>query len=310
MAVLANQRTVLVRRKSGVAFWAWVISIAAHLLALAVFGFVKFSQPRAQFSERPTPAAKVSQIKKLMQTAAIIPKPKIKSSSIKHVTAKQESKYEISEVFSTLKPGSLDLQDLTRSKNSRDEILISSGTISPKGIEFFGSWTNERKVCYVVDCSGSMKGILGRVQRQLKSSVASLEPDQYFYIIFFGSDRLFEFGDGHLVRATKQSKSASYSFIDLVEPVGQTNAMAALERAVQIRDSRGLSPSVIYFLTDGFELAGEDTHRFLQKVENLLERSAPATLINTIGFWPQDDDREMLKAIAAQTGGKFIFVKD
>ena len=146
-----------------------------------------------------------------------------------------------------------------------------NGGILPRGVEFFGSWTDRRKVCYLVDCSGSMQGIFGRVRKKLKESIANLQPDQYFYIIFFSSN-LSESGEGHLLRATEPAKSAAYDFIDSIRPAGQTNALAALERAVQIRDSSNISPSVVYFLTDGFELTTEDAQRLPQKTANLLRR--------------------------------------
>jgi hypothetical protein len=136
----------------------------------------------------------------------------------------------------------------------------------------------------------------------------NLQPDQYFCIIFFGGDRLFEFSDGRLLRATQKTKSAAYAFIDSIQPKGQTNALGALERSVRIRDSQGGTPSIIYFLTDGFELAAEDACRFSQKIANLQKLFAPTARINTIGFWTQGDDREMLQAIARQSGGEFVFV--
>ena len=182
--------------------------------------------------------------------------------------------------------------------------------ILPKGVEFFGSWTDQRKVCYLVDCSGSMQGIFGRVRKKLKESIGNLQPDQYFYIIFFGSEKLFEFGNGRLLRATREAKSAACEFIDSARPAGRTNALVAMERAVKVRDESGHSPAVIYFLTDGFELTTKDVPRFSQKIVNLLKRFAPATKINTIGFWPQSQDRRMLETIARQSGGEFILVTD
>ncbi len=155
-----------------------------------------------------------------------------------------------------------------------------------------------------------MQGVFGRVRRKLKESIGNLQQDQYFYIIFFGGGKLFEFGNGRLLRATQKAKLAAYEFIDLIGPAGQTNALAALERAVQIRDSRARSPSVVYFLTDGFELTTEDKQRFSQKIANLLKRFAPTTRINTIGFWPQSSDRQLLKVIARQSGGEFVFIED
>jgi hypothetical protein len=155
-----------------------------------------------------------------------------------------------------------------------------------------------------------MLGVFGRVQKELKDSIVKLQPDQYFYIIFFGGDRLFEFRNGRLLRATPKAKSTAYNFVDSIRPTGQTNALAAFERAMQIRDGQGLGPAIVYFLTDGFELTTEDKKSFTQKIANLQRRFAPRTKINTIGFWPQSRDRELLRLIAKQSGGEFVFVAD
>jgi len=315
LAVLMNQGMVSSRRKDGVVFWAWMASIAVHLTVLMVFGIVKFSPSRQQAwaKQRPVPLAKVSQIKKFLESAPVIPKPKIKKSAEGRVAGMTNILLPANQTFGTVKPSSQAparrWQELVKSSTSTSKFLPGSTNLSPR-IEFFGSWTEQRKVCYVVDCSGSMQGMFGRVREKLTESIKNLQPDQYFNIIFFGSGRIFEFGDGRLVRATEQTKLAAYEFIKLVQPAGQTNALAALERAVQVRDSSGISPSIIYFLTDGFELTTEDAHRFNQKIANLLKRFAPTTKVNTIGFWPRSDDRQMLKTIAKQSGGECVFVAD
>ncbi len=314
MIVLMNQRMVLSKRRGSVTFWAWTTSIAVHLIVLAAFGLVKFSRPKAQDKQHPAPVAKVSRIKKLTQAAPITPKPKIKkplsATSRDRFVRKADRKLPTGRIFDSAKPRLQDLGDLTKSVSSQGVFSLVSSADLPHRVEFFGSWTDQRKICYLVDCSGSMQGILGQVRRKLKESIQSLQPDQYFYIIFFGGDRLLEFGNGRPVRATEKAKSAAYDFIDSVHPAGQTNAMAAMERAVQIRDSRAQSPSVVYFLTDGFELTTEDVQKFSQKIADLLKRFAPTTRINTIGFWPASDDRKMLETIARQSGGEFVFVRD
>lgn len=280
-----------------------------HLIVLTVFGVVKFSQPKAGGKQRPTPTAKISQIKKLIEAAPIIPKPKVKEPSVKRSVKSTNRLLKTNQIFNTVKPRAQDFGNWAKPSVSAG-IFSASSIISPKGVEFFGSWTEKRKVCYVVDCSGSMQGIFGQVRKRLKDSISSLQPDQYFYIIFFSGDRLLELGDGRLLRATEDAKSAAYDFIDSAQPAGRTNALAALERAVQIRDSRAQSPSIVYFLTDGFELTTENTQRFSQKTANLLKRFAPTTKINTIGFGTDGDDRKMLKTIARHSGGEFVFITD
>jgi hypothetical protein len=291
-------------------------SIVVHLIVLTVFGFVQFSPCRRQagpithLRDGPIPAAKVSRIKRLIEAAPIIPKPKITKPTIGKFTGRANSAVPrpgTEGIFGAAKPGG---RDLVKPAVSQSDYFFSGSNVLRPRIEFFGSFTDRRKVCFLVDCSGSMRGVFGLVQRRLKKSIGALQGDQYFYIIFFGGDKLFETGGGRLLRAGEKAKSSAYHFIDSVHPAGRTNALAALERAVQIRDGRGAAPSVIYFLTDGFELTTEDAHVFSQKAANLLKRFAPATNINTIGFWPQSDDRRMLEVIARQSGGECVLISD
>jgi Mg-chelatase subunit ChlD len=155
-----------------------------------------------------------------------------------------------------------------------------------------------------------MQGIFSRVQQKLKDSISALEPDQYFYIIFFSGNRLIEFGDGKLLRATKQNKSDAAGFIDSVQPAGTTNAMAAMEKVMQIRDWHTGAPTVVYFLTDGFELTPEDAQLFSKKISAALKETTAPVKVNTIGFWPQTGDRQLLETIASHTGGDFVLVSD
>jgi hypothetical protein len=285
-----------------------------HLIVLTAFGFVKFSQAGPADKSGPAPLASISRIKKLTEGTLITPKPKMRKPAENRFTKAPKRLLKTEHIFDTAGPArySRPVEDfLTGAQKPDASGPVSAGEIVlPERIEFFGSFTDQRKVCYLVDCSGSMKGVFSRVRRELTNSIQNLQLDQYFYIIFFGGDRLIEIGDGRMIRATRQAKDAAYGFIDSVRPAGKTNALAALEKAVQIRDSAEASPAVIYFLTDGFDLTTEDTHRFVQKVANLVRRFAPTTKINTIGFWTQGDDREMLETIAKQSGGEFVFITD
>jgi hypothetical protein len=285
-------------------------SVAFHLIVLTSFGAVKFSRLEAQEKQHPIPVAQVSQVKKFIQANPIIPKPKVKRPATDQFTKSTNNILPINQIFDTVRPTSQDKVTFARPHTNQSAFSLPNSEVLSPRVEFFGSFTDQRKVCYLVDCSGSMQGVFGQVRKKLKESIQGLQPDQYFYIIFFGGDKLFEFGNGRLLRAAQKAKSAANDFIDSVQPAGQTNALEALERAVQIRDSRGVSPSIIYFLTDGFELTTEDIQRFPQKIASLLRRFAPTTRINTIGFWPGSSDRKMLETIATQTGGECIFITE
>ena len=154
-----------------------------------------------------------------------------------------------------------------------------------------------------------MHGMLGRVKKQLKKSIANLVPDQYFYIILFRGEQLHQSGSGRLMRATAKAKAKAYRFIDDASPGGTTNALIALNRAMQIKDSAGQPPELIYFLTDGLDLQAGNTTQFARQLENLRKKLAPATEINTMGFWTEPGDRKILRTIAKQSGGEFVNIK-
>ena len=239
-------------------FGAWIVSIAIHVIVLAAFGIAKFSNTADPAIEKNTPTAKVNQIKKMINANPVIPKPKIKKNLAQKIIKKNIR------ILDILPPNLQTSPEPFKPNISQND--FSDSEVLSRGVEFFGSLTDERKICYLVDCSGSMYGLFGQVQKKLKSSISTLQFDQYFYIIFFGSNRLFESGDGRLLRATEKNKSAAYDFIDSVRPAGQTNAMKALKRAMQIRDTKGNKPSLIYFLTDGFELTSKDQNSFSRKI--------------------------------------------
>jgi len=293
-------------QRDGVIFLAWAVSIAVHLAALTGLGFVGFSQSEAE--QRVVPTAKINQVRKIMQTSRVIPKPKVKKPRQMVVAEKEASLLPAGEVFEDLRPISKDWSKLAESSVSMSGFSLSQGAVSRAGVEFFSSFADERKIYYIVDCSGSMQGVFGEVRKQLRESIEKLQLDQYFYIIFFGGGELYEFGDGKLLRATEDIKSAACEFIDSVEPAGQTNSLSAFDRAVRISDGVTDSSAVVYFLTDGFELATEDELDFSKKLAEVLAKFAPGTRINTIGFWPQSSDCEMLRWIARQSGGEFVLV--
>jgi hypothetical protein len=313
-----KQRTVSISvrntahcRSGSVAVWAWTASIAIHLVVLTVFGVVRLSHPRAGDNQRLIPTARISRVEKFIRTSPITPKPKVKRPVREDIAKAREQLLPASPIFNTPRPAMQDVSKSILPAPSIERSISPTGSINlPNAVEFFGSWIKERKVCYVVDSSGSMRGMFGQVQKNLKKSIEALQPDQYFYIIFFGGEKLLESGGGRLLRATPKAKSDACSFIDSVRPTGQTNAMAALEKAMQVHDSSGNGPAVIYFLTDGFELTTENARSFPQRVSNLLRRFSPKTKINAIGFWPTKNDRKMLETIATQSGGEFILVCD
>ena len=279
-----------------------------HLVLLTAFFFVKFSQSKALAGPNAVPIASLSRVRKLTRTPPVMPKPKVKKPDRDGPGKTVAKVTPASQIFASPKPPSNQRPDLTNSAASA--LPDNQPAALPQGTELFGCYTEKRNVCYLVDCSGSMRPIFTKVKEKLTESVKNLEADNYFSIIFFGNDRVLEFKRGELVRATDGAKKDACEFIERGRSAGQTNATAAFERAVKIRSQGGTAPDVIYFLTDGFELTDENQQRFTYTIANLIKTFAPAAKINTIGFWPQGHDRIVLKSIARQSSGECVFIDE
>jgi hypothetical protein len=285
------------------------VSILVHVILFFIFGKADFAPSTVGAGTQQAAVAKLAEVRRAAESSFVIPKPKVKRLIEKRVESSLGGAKTIGEIFSGGLGG---LQGLETSGDAFDGAGASpviSGSVENAGTEFFGCWTDERRICYVVDSSGSMQGLFGQVRERLKDSIAGLQPDQYFYIIFFGDGGLFEFNEGAITRASSAAKAEANDFIDSIKPSGTTNAMEALERAAKMGEIANPSAGTIYFLTDGFELADEVSDRSLERLWNLIKRFATGTKINTIGFWPTENDEKLLEAIARRSGGEFVSVK-
>lgn len=281
---------------------AMTISIALHVVILAVLAFVQFSKALPSGSKDAKPQATISQVQKKINSEPIVPKPKIKErvsdlrKNRKRLLArKSKPKQNSAESIATLMPQESDITSLFQ--GSSDE-----------NIEFFGNSTNMRKVCFVVDCSGSMLGLFREVRGQLCSSLSMLKPDNFFSVIIFKGDTIIETGEGRLCRATAAAVNEAAEIVRTSpRPFGKPDAAKALKKAFKLRDSSGNAPDVVYFLTDGFDFSTSENVCFIDTIEKMRKQFAPSAKIHTIGFWTNKVDREMLNKIAARSGGHFVY---
>ncbi|MFA5554731.1 MAG: VWA domain-containing protein [Phycisphaerae bacterium] len=279
-------------------FWAWTASISLHLIALSVLAVSEFSPKNfTADKEKNIPSARIEQVKRIVESQPSIPVSKFKltentASITSELPENIDAAVDISKDFSL--------------NSSITELNQFPPQIPPGSVEFFSAGADARRVCFVADCSGSMKGLFSTVKTELLRSIDNLQQDQYFSIIFFGDDKLFMFENGRLVRASNLAKSQAAKFISSVEPKGKTNAAQALKQLPAVRDSDGQNPSVVFFLSDGFELDTKSSAGSFEIALNTLAANMPDTIINTIGFWPIEDDCLLLRRIAERTGGTFI----
>lgn len=173
--------------------------------------------------------------------------------------------------------------------------------LGARGPEFFGLGGEARaarRIVYVVDRSGSMMGIFGDVQKELKRSINGLRKSQKFHVIFYSSGPPVENAPKRLVNAIRASKDEAFDFIDSVAPLGGTEPMEAMKRAFVLK------PDLIYLLSDG------EIPAAMELKENLLEwnrkkrvRIFTIAYVNSIG-------RHLLEEIARDHDGKFRFVSE
>lgn len=290
-------------RDGGVVACALVFSLGVHAGVFTCFSVIRISG-EDDATQPVQNSVTVAQVRQVAQRQRLLPKPKIKQLELDCVSQNQKLEVE------GLPRNTTDYKiNVDHSFNSvTDSDIWSYSSAESSGTEFFGSKTSLRKICYVVDASGSMQGRLGVVRRQLIDSIESLDPDQFFYVIFFHGSKLIELGDGKMIRASRKSMAKANRFIDSVYFEGPTNAMEAIKRAMVIKDSSGNSPELIYFLSDGFDLDTSSTIDFAGLIENLRKRLAPKARINTIGFWVDEHDRDILGKISRFSGGEFVNV--
>lgn len=289
--------------KPPLSVWTLTVSLGLHAILLTAFAVTKISPETPLCQTINTPHGRLSRVKKIISQPKITPKPKV--SRPKEIIIKP-----------TPPPLPKTLKNITTIEiNTDSKSLAAKPTSIVPGenkvsiTEFFGSKSDTDSVCFVVDSSGSMQGIFSQVRKNLKKSINSLMPNEYFYIIFFGAGKLYEFGNDVMVRASVANRDRACEFADSIIPAGTTNAAIALERAFAVKDSLGKTVELIYFLTDGFDLTDNISESFTDRVEAKRQNLCQQTKINTIGFWTKESDCIILKEIAESTGGNFTLIE-
>ena len=285
-----------------VRYWALGVSVVVHTVALGVFTGVQLSNPlRGEQGEK---AVSMWMVETVIEKP--VPKPKPKVEPIQHVQPKPEPK---PHVKTEPKPLVVEKEEpvIHEPIPEPDAVVESALPAVAHEVEFFGQKSIVQRVCYVVDCSGSMYGQMYRVKEQLEQSILKLNPQQAFCVLFFMDGRqILMTGSGKLESATIRSQSRALELIGKVKPAGTTDAIHALECAMRLRDADGHYPEIIYFLTDGFDLDESGSQLFVETISGLRQSFAPLTVLHTIGFWPENHDQEMLETLARNTGGDYI----
>lgn len=183
---------------------------------------------------------------------------------------------------------------------------------------FFGLEATGNIFCFVVDCSGSMRGEpFAATKQELLKTISQLKPNQRFCVFFF-SQKLFpmmledplapvatpaeeEFRPA-AVYATPENLIRLQRWMDTV-PIGTGGPPnQALKMAIQ------LEPDSIFLLTDGVtrsDVAGNLIKTNRQEDE--LDGPQIRCPIHTIGFYSREGEA-LLQRIATENGGQYRHV--
>ena len=165
------------------------------------------------------------------------------------------------------------------------------------------SATNARRICYVIDATGSMIAHLQIVIDELSRSLSNLSPQQSFAIIFFQGNSALEPAPGRYMTPTAQERQRALEWARTIVPAGPTNPRPAIERAISLK------PDVVFLLSHGLTGHGEfeiDQSELLDWLDrqNPVERQSGQrrTQINCIQFL-DPDPLDTMSIIAQRHGG-------
>ena len=164
------------------------------------------------------------------------------------------------------------------------------------------------RVVFCIDVSQSMYGLgIDQARRELTKTLLELPSTHQFEIVAF-NERVLPW-TGRLERAHPVQKLRAIRFLQKLETISYTNLFDAVETAFSHggrgRDAILDAPPLdaVFLLSDGAPNRGRfrDEKRVIREIGRLSARQVP---VHTIGAG--DEVFPLLRAIARETGGKFV----
>ena len=190
-------------------------------------------------------------------------------------------------------------------KLSLEEKLPSPRTFNPEMGEYYGIPVCAKRVVFVLDTSGSMRGApIEAAKQELIQVVNRLQKSVRFNIIFFnGRSHVWQ---REMVFATNEAKKEAIQTIQSQDLGPGTASYDALEEAF------ATDPEAIYFVSDGAPRGGkiEDPTTIVSTISdvNRLRR----VTIHSIGIGTNDAERGILgrfmRSLAETNWGKYVEV--
>lgn len=299
---------------------AWLMSLALHTCILVVLALVVRSPAKAVSVEADRTAG-IALVQRSQSETTYFTEDDVQSQSPSAATSATDSSSQPTPF--TESPVELAFQlpssdDVSIGVGLRDVLPGASGfTTGSEGArgalggqartQVFGAEGTGNKFVYVFDRSASMEGFQGRpmaaARSQLVASLDDLESVHQFQIVFYNEEpTVFQpdrSQDPRILFASEENKALAKRFVENIPAVGGTRHLAAIKLAL------GMSPDVIFFLTDAAEPQLTPT-----ELAQIRRYNRSEATINSIEFGsgPKGRGENFLMRLARQNRGKHVYV--
>ena len=167
-------------------------------------------------------------------------------------------------------------------------------------VSFFGVQTRAKRVVFLVDHAGRMVGHLYLLKREVQRSIRRLLPFQRFAVIEI-SAKYKILGPDKLLRASPANRAMVLPRVHRM--IAENRDYGQLLPFLRpFKAAWAMHPQVIFFLTDGYV-----DPRLIADIGDL-NRQYPIRVYTFTFMGDNKRHQENLKKIAAETGGKFMYL--
>ncbi len=297
-------------RKWSASYSGWAVSVAVHLIIIALLAALSLRAVETPSPEREVPTSSLAKESNPLEVETFVENLQVEA---------PPEPPTLQEPQPTTPDTLADLPNLP----ATDAVIAatgpgtaSAGTTTSIASLTVGSFCNISAsgscIAYVVDCSGSMIMAFDYVRSELLRSIGLLGADKFFTVIFYAAGEPIELEPGKLIRAGSANRLQAHDFVrnaklrTVTDSQSAAQAVAnALTAALTAQSRDGQTADLIYLLTDG-QYEQQIIANSLAQLQN--QRAKPA-IVNVIACGNRDNE-EFLRQIAQTYNGTFEFVSD
>ncbi len=290
---------------------SWTVSIVIHLLVALVFFLITDSNKHVAMGQKQAPTASIDEPIESLEIEPII-----NDLQIETPTLEQQAMPDLPD----LQAPSLDAISMPTPTQSDPMIASSQGSLNFSvpvnttyksfSSQFANTNTNAKRICYVVDYSGSMVIAFEYVRKELQKTIQQLSPAHYFQMIFYTGGTPKTLPHDQMIRATQQNRVNTLNFLKTIQLASAGNqadaaqsVVAALKKAFNFKSPENQPPDLIYLITDG-----EFDHKIVQQATRQLQQTSTRKIPINVIACGNKDNQSNLKRFALQNKGICRFV--